>query len=163
MSMGHASRRLVFDVVREVLLVTICAAGAWLFLNHGILYLRGDSPPPVSREAYILTAAVLYLFVRSVSLLAGSRLPAVRRETDAARCPECDAPIDLGDIRTPRGAPRSAPPKGHGAGLVVPLPVAASARPVSKDSGDLPHAGSAKRVVRKAWKPPWMAERQRLP
>jgi hypothetical protein len=129
----RASRWLVRGAVREVLFVVICGAGGWLFLNHGILYLRGDPLPAVSREAYVLTTAVLYLFVRSLTLVAGGRAFPAR---DDVRCPECGAPIRTGDV------PDSGPPAKVSAHNAVDLRVPATTR-----------------VVRRAWRPPWMTDR----
>ncbi len=129
----RASRWLVREALREVLFVVICGAGAWLFLNHGILYLRGDPLPAIPMEAYVLTTAVLYLFVRSLTLVAGGRaLPA----RDDARCPECGAPIRTGDV--PDSGPRPEGPAPDPEGLRVPV---------------------STRTVRRAWRPPWMAGR----
>lgn len=128
----QASRRLVLDGVREVLLVVVCGAGAWLFLNHSVLYLTGDPLPVVSRESYILTIAVLYLFVRFFLLVTG-RLPGTREEV---RCPDCGAPIRMRDAPDP-GPPAAAP---------------------TRDPVELRTPAPA-RTVRRAWRPPWMADR----
>ncbi|OGS50947.1 MAG: hypothetical protein A3K65_03800 [Euryarchaeota archaeon RBG_16_68_12] len=129
----QASRWLVREVVREVLFILICVAGAWLFLNHGILYLRGDPLPAISGEAYVLTTVVLYLFVRSLALVAGGRAFPAR---DEVRCPECGAPVRTGDVPNP----------GPPAKVSAPDPVD-------------PRVPASTRIVRRAWRPPWMAER----
>ncbi len=132
MSSWRVSRRLAWDVAREVVLVLLCGAGAWLFMNHTVLYLRGDPLPAVSPEAYVLTASVLYLFIRSVSLVAGPPAPA-RGEV---RCPECGWPI----------------PKGAAPDLRM---LAATPPPERRTPAPEPST----RTVRRAWRPPWMTER----
>jgi len=71
----------------------IAGVGAWLFLHHDILYLRGgDAPEGVSPQAYAFTMAVLYVFIRLTSLVATLRAPVAPRR--AGICPECGQPLD---------------------------------------------------------------------
>ncbi len=109
--------------------MALSAAGAWLFLNHAVLYLDGGPLPAVPRESYLLTTAALYLFLRSLSLVAGTR-----DARAAARCPACGALVPAG--ASAEGAP--------------PAAVRESARAA-------PARGP--RIARKAWRPPWMADR----
>lgn len=92
--------RLAHVALREGLLVGILALASALFMNHGILYLAGDTVPRTTRpEAYVLVTAILYVFVRGIDLLLRARAPRVR--ANLVLCPECGQ--ELGDA-TPVGS-----------------------------------------------------------
>ncbi len=109
------SRRFLRGIVRESFFLAIAGLGSWLFLNHQILYRdRSVQPNASPLEAYLVTALVLYLFIRVIVLVAQIRVPAVRGGVEV--CPECGHVLDDG---TPEGVwvqdrvahPR-APPQG---------------------------------------------------
>ena len=79
-------------VARELYLVALCGAGAWLFLNHKVLYLDSRPLDPFPWEAYALSTALLYLFLRAIVLVAGLRVPSASGEV----CPECGRPLHDG-------------------------------------------------------------------
>ena len=50
--------------------------GAWLFLNHDILYLLPAARPPgAPPAAYAIVTTIIYLFMRGVAIVSGLRLP----------------------------------------------------------------------------------------
>jgi len=89
-----ASRSMFARVVaREAAILAVGAIGAVAFLNHEVFYFRSgftpfDGPP----WAYFLLAAVLYLFVRMVFLVAGMFFP--RKRPEFVLCPECGRELD---------------------------------------------------------------------
>lgn len=97
--MDASGNRLAAVVVREALLLALLAVGAWVFLNHGLLYFTGDTAPRSTRaEAYVVTTLVFYVFVRGTFLVLSLRPP--RAEGDLVPCPECGQELDDG---TPKG------------------------------------------------------------
>ena len=75
-SVSIKPRRMALLVVREGLFVALSFAGAWLFLNHDLLYfLPSVRPAAAPRYAYAVVTAIIYLFMRGVSMVAGLRLP----------------------------------------------------------------------------------------
>ncbi|TLZ72633.1 MAG: hypothetical protein E6K10_02040 [Methanobacteriota archaeon] len=56
---------------REVLFLGLSAAGAWLFINHELLYLEAPyRPSSAPLGAYSLATAVIYLFLRGALIIA---------------------------------------------------------------------------------------------
>jgi len=79
--------------VREILLVGVAAAAAFVFLNHTALYLERPFQIADARiESYILATFVLYLFLRLVIIVAEMRPP--RGHAELVRCPECGQWLD---------------------------------------------------------------------
>jgi len=98
-SVSAQGHRFIHLALREALLVALLAAAAGLFINHGLLYLTGDTTPRSTRpEAYVLSTLVLYLFVRGVDLVLRLRPPRV--QGDLVLCPECRQELPDG---TPQG------------------------------------------------------------
>ena len=96
--MSAARERMLVLALREGLFVMVAAFGAVLFLQHGLLYLKGarvEASPP---SAYLLVTVILYGFLRVVVVLARMRPPVVRGGLE--RCPECGQPLEDG---TPKG------------------------------------------------------------
>ena len=154
-----------FVVGREALLLWFCLLGSWLFLNHGLLYLQPRAEvvtaPP---QAYALTTAVIYLFIRGVSLVAETRMPptaVVRRRRGEKFVPGFVRPVrrilaieGVGD-REPRALLRNAVASAQ---AVLPARPEAGLTPLSA----LPeaHQGEAPvpRFIKEPWRPSWMAD-----
>ena len=170
MAVASSRRWVAFVVGREALILWFCLLGSWLFLNHGLLYLQPRaevvSAPP---QAYALTTAVIYVFIRGVSLVAETRLP----PHPAMRSPQRGAEIVPVAVQPVRRIVAVAQPAGgatpgtflrnavvtaqavlptHGA----PAPSSLSALP-DEHQGDVP----APRLLREPWRPPWMEDRPR--
>ena len=93
-------------MLRELLLLTVCGAGAWLFFHHDLLYTADRfRPTSIPVGAFLLTTLLLYLFIRVIIFVAGLRVPRVRDGVEV--CPECGQPID---DATPSAVP---PHAGH--------------------------------------------------
>src|SRR3990172_8822058 len=97
--------------LREATLVVLSVAGAVLFLNHQVLYFDGSPLSSAGWTAYAVSTLAIYVFVRTVVLVAGE--PPSRPITQG-RCPQCGYP--LGEA-TPRGAPPTSAPSPPGARL----------------------------------------------
>jgi len=96
--MGFQTRSSRF-VVREILLVGIAAAAAFVFVNHGNLYLSHPFRlSDVRIESYFLATAMVYLFLRLVIVALELRPPREHGEValpgvrTMARRPECRGP-----------------------------------------------------------------------
>ncbi len=78
---------------REFAILVIGGIGAIVFLNHEFFYFNQKfTPYDGPMWAYFLLAAVLYLFVRMVFLVAGMFFP--RRRPEFILCPECGRELD---------------------------------------------------------------------
>ena len=89
--MGFQTRSSRF-VVREILLVGIAAAAAFVFINHDNLYLSHPFRLSDARiESYSLATAMIYLFLRLVIVALELRPP---RSYAPVRCPECGQWLD---------------------------------------------------------------------
>ena len=90
--MGFQTRSSQF-VAREILLVGIAAAAAFVFINHDNLYLSHPFRLSDARiESYSLATAMIYLFLRLVIVALDLRPP--RSHADSVRCPECGQWLD---------------------------------------------------------------------
>src|SRR2546430_11638506 len=90
--MGFQTRSSRF-VVREILLVGIAAAAAFVFINHDNLYLSHPFRLSDARiESYFLATAMVYLFLRLVIVALELRPP--REHGEGVRCPECGQWLD---------------------------------------------------------------------
>ena len=90
--MGFQTRSSRF-VVREVLLVGLAAAAAFVFINHDNLYLSHPFRLADARiESYALATAMIYLFLRLVIVALELRPP--RSHEELVRCPECGQWLD---------------------------------------------------------------------
>jgi hypothetical protein len=90
--MGFQTRSSRF-VVREILLVGIAAAAAFVFINHDNLYLSHPFRLSDARiESYSLATAMIYLFLRLVIVALELRPP--RAYAAPVRCPECGQWLD---------------------------------------------------------------------
>ncbi len=78
---------------RELALLGIAAAGAFLFFVHGALYLQaGSAARPLTLEGFLLVTTILYLFFRLLFVVAGLYLP--RAPPAYVLCPECGRLLD---------------------------------------------------------------------
>ncbi len=78
---------------REAAILGIGGIGAVAFLNHEFFYFQpGFQPYGGPLWAYVLLAAVLYLFVRTVFLVAEMFFP--RKRPEFIVCPECGRELD---------------------------------------------------------------------
>jgi hypothetical protein len=79
--------------VREILLLGIAVAAAFVFINHDNLYLTHPFRlADVRIESYTLAAAMIYLFLRLV--IVALELRPTRSHAHAVRCPECGEWLD---------------------------------------------------------------------
>jgi len=165
MAVTSDRRWTAFVVGREALLLWFCLLGSWMFLNHGLLYLQPRTEvvtaPP---QAYALTTAVIYLFIRGVSLVAETRMPptAVVRSRRGEKfvsgfvrpARRILAIEGVGD-REPRALLRNAVASAQ---AVLPERPEPSPTPLSA----LPeaHQGDAPmpRFIKEPWRPSWMAD-----
>ena len=166
MAVASNRRWIAFVVGRESLLLWFCFLGSWLFLNHGLLYLQprvqtANAPP----QAYALTAAVIYIFVRGISLVVETRLPPpVRAETPRPKEP---APLAVKPVRriVSRQDGAAGPLTGD---LLRNAVISAQAiLPATGDRGptafsalahEPPVGAHSARARREPWRPTWMAE-----
>jgi len=152
-------------VGREALLLWFCLLGSWLFLNHGLLYLQPRAEvvtaPP---QAYALVTAVIYLFIRGVSLVAETRIPTTamgRGRRGEKFVPAFVRPVrrvvagsDLAGDREPGALLRSAVASAQAI-----LPARGEIGPTPLSALPDAHQGVAPvpRFVKVPWKPSWMA------
>ena len=167
MTVASDRRWVSFVVGREALLLWFCLLGSWLFLNHGLLYLQPRAEvmtaPP---QAYILTTAVIYLFIRGVSLVAETRIPIVAGGT--GRRGEALAPPPVRPVRRVVAIPDVAGDREPRAILRNAVASAQTVLPTRGEPGPTPlsalpdaHQGEAPvpRFVKEPWRPSWMADR----
>ncbi|HKZ64366.1 MAG TPA: hypothetical protein VJ400_07985 [Thermoplasmata archaeon] len=109
--------------LREATLVVLSVAGAVLFLNHQVLYFDGSPPSSAGWTAYAVSTLAIYLFVRTVVLVAGG--PPSRPLTQG-RCPQCGYP--LGEA-TLRGVPHTSAHSRAGALIPLSMPERRPANP----------------------------------
>src|SRR5205823_3534447 len=80
-------------VLRELLLLVIAVAAAFVFINHDNLYLNHPFRLADARiESYLLASVVIYLFLRVAIIALEMRPP--RPADGLLRCPECGQWID---------------------------------------------------------------------
>jgi len=80
--------------LRELLLLVIAVAAAFVFINHDNLYLNHPFRLADARiESYLLASVVIYLFLRVAIIALEMRPP--RPADGLLRCPECGEWIDV--------------------------------------------------------------------
>jgi hypothetical protein len=80
-------------VAREILLLGIAVAAAFVFINHDNLYLtHAFRLADVRIESYTLATAMIYLFLRLV--IVALELRPTRAHAHVVRCPECGEWLD---------------------------------------------------------------------
>ncbi len=117
--------------------------GSWLFFNHQMLYLDGTADPVTPPlQAYLVATALFYLFVRSVALMAGVRVPRFREGEEV--CPECGQPLHAASEGAPhpRLTTRADDPVPAGPRPILGAPPPVPAAPVNAP-GSITHAFAA--------------------
>ena len=80
-------------VLRELLLLVIAVAAAFVFINHDNLYLNHPFRLADARiESYLLASVVIYLFLRVAIIALEMRPP--RPADGLLRCPECGVRVE---------------------------------------------------------------------
>ena len=172
MAVTSDRRWTAFVVGREALLLWFCLLGSWLFLNHGVLYLQPRAEvvtaPP---QAYVLTTAVIYLFIRGVSLVAETRIPP-ERAAGTGRRSGTPAPAPVQPVRRIAAVSGLAGNQGSQSLLRNAVASAQAILPAHMEQGPTPlsalpeaHQGEAPvpRFIKEPWRPTWMADRQPRP
>jgi len=160
-------RWVAFVLGREALLLWFCFLGSWLFLNHGLLYLQPrvelvNAPP----QAYALTTAVIYIFIRGISLVVETRAPPRVTSGTSHRREE----VDPAAVQPVRRIVRTLEPAGDPKRGILLRNAVASAQavlPAGGKKGPTPlsalpeeHQGEAPvpRPTKEPWRPSWMSE-----
>ena len=151
---------------REVLFLGLSAAGAWLFINHELLYLEAPyRPSSAPLGAYSLATAVIYLFLRGALIIArgpegkdssGRReVSTVPRGTQSAAAtvrPRPRASVPSAPSVPPAVAFRKAVLSARSIDPRPPDPLAEDSLGLEADA-----VASGNRVLKEPWRPSWMA------
>jgi hypothetical protein len=167
MAVTSNRRWIAFVVGREALLLGFCFLGSWLFLNHGLLYLQPRTEIVDARlQAYALTTAVIYIFIRGISLVVEIRLPP-RTGAGTGHRWEQAIPLDVKPVRrnvATQDRARSRPAAVLlrnavvSAQAAIPPTGVRAPTPLSALTNEHPGPSPLQRPKREPWRPPWMAE-----